>query len=69
MTDLEQSMREAQKDVLTIDNSLSREQWPMCHLRAMALEEGDNGNGGCEVFYECTVCGHTKPHSTQWREA
>lgn len=53
---------------MTIPPTLERApEWPTCHFRAMVLEEGDNGNGGCDVFYECTVCGHTKPHNVQWR--
>lgn len=45
------------------------EKWPICHFRAMCLEEGDNGNGGCDVFFECSVCGHVKEHYTQWSAA
>ena len=33
---------------------------PVCHFRKMTYETADNGNGGTESWWECSVCGHTK---------
>ncbi|MEI4942176.1 hypothetical protein U1710_10290 [Aeromonas caviae] len=36
------------------------EKAPRCHFRPMALEHGD-GEDYNSQWWECTVCGHTKP--------
>lgn len=33
---------------------------PRCHMKPMAVETGDIEYGS-ETWWECTVCGHTKP--------
>lgn len=34
---------------------------PMCHFRKMHLEQSDSIDGYYEEWWECSVCGHTKP--------
>ncbi len=34
---------------------------PVCHFRKMMLEAGDSVDGFCDEWWECSVCGHTKP--------
>ena len=33
---------------------------PMCHMRKMFLDESDTTDGHSEMWWECSVCGHTK---------
>lgn len=34
---------------------------PVCHFRPMFIDEADSGDYHTEAWYECSVCGHTKP--------
>lgn len=34
---------------------------PRCHFRAMYLDTGDISDYHTESWWECSVCGHTKP--------
>lgn len=34
---------------------------PICHFRKMWLETEDTTEGPGEQWWECSVCGHTKP--------
>lgn len=34
---------------------------PMCHFRQMFLDMSDSTDGYYEQWWECSVCGHTKP--------
>ena len=50
---LEQSYREMTKQI--------EASAPTCHLKKMWLEENDSTEGYTEQWWECSVCGHTKP--------
>jgi len=34
---------------------------PLCHMRPMFRDMSDSTDGYCEEWWECSVCGHTKP--------
>lgn len=36
-------------------------QAPRCHMKPMFLDEADSSDYYTEKWWECSVCGHTKP--------
>lgn len=39
------------------------EEAPVCHFRKMFLDMSDSIDGYYEEWWECSVCGHTKPYN------
>lgn len=50
---------------ISIANIVHHASHPTCHFRKMTVEDADTGTGERELYYECSVCGHTK--LIEWR--
>ena len=48
-------------EVYRAESARIAESAPRCHMRPMFLDSSDAGDYHTETWWECSVCGHTKP--------